>query len=148
MFIKQFSACILLTLLIFSNACTNQADIHSTTDHLKLSDDVIKVMRRLDRLVFEREVTELELDRLRKEGSTQLLSNLNQLINSLQRMQTEPAYQSHIAIFEQSTDELKHHAASIQSALVDKDTNALAASLARLPATCDSCHRQHLKDRE
>lgn len=112
-------------------------EIHST--------EVRYIMRKLNVLLFEREHTHLELQRLRRQQlsllveETESLSRMAgdiSLIDSLKNLSEEQQ-----AMFKGMANELEHVARQLSAADKDGHEHDIEAAYTRLQETCNTCHQ-------
>ena len=112
-------------------------EIHST--------EVRYIMRKLNVLLFERERTHLELQRLRRQQLTLLveeteslsrMANQSSVIDSLNKLNDEQQ-----AIFKGMANELQQIARQLSEADAAGHEQEIEASYIRLQETCNTCHR-------
>lgn len=112
-------------------------EIHST--------EVRHIMRKLNVLLFEREHTQLELQRLRRQQLSLLIEETESLsrtagdislIDSLKNLSEEQQ-----AMFKSMANELNNAARQLSAADANAHEHDIEAAYIRLQETCNTCHK-------
>lgn len=129
-----------VTQLAYSEQDSNHAlltEIHST--------EVRNIMRKLNVLLFERELTQLELQRLRRQQISLLVEETKNLsktatgiagIDTLKKLDDEEQ-----AMFKSMANELEQAARQLGEADASGHKHDIDAAYMRLQKTCNTCHR-------
>ncbi len=108
------------------------------------SDDVRIIMRRLNVLAYEREYTELELEKLRARQIKLLALTAGELAQTAEQLPED--IQNNLSREDQTTframaSQLYSESLRLEEAVEANDHNALNAGYQRLRETCNACHR-------
>jgi len=113
--------------------------------HAVYSDQLKSIMSRMNNLVFERELTALQIEELRAESLENLVSTVRELVLTAREMQeTSPgtalATEDRIT-FEAMARQLLSTAETLGEEAQRADLTGMDLTFRRLNETCDTCHR-------
>ncbi|MEX2525022.1 MAG: cytochrome c [Gammaproteobacteria bacterium] len=140
-----------LLLIVFSLARADESvtrapasDSHAVLNAVH-SSELRTIMARLNRLSYEREYPELELDRMRAEQIRALVDAALELDRSAERLPDitegmEPESEESIT-FRALSRQLYQETVNLEKHLDDADHSALKAGYRRLQHTCNACHK-------
>ncbi|MCB1647604.1 MAG: cytochrome c [Pseudomonadales bacterium] len=105
------------------------------TPHALFSDDIAAMMKRIDRLAYERELTDQQIEAQRKAEAALLASSTRELADALENRGRNAEFSPYITA-------LRTHAVEIEAAATGRGTTSMAAVFDALNDTCQSCHHQ------
>ena len=105
--------------------------------HMIKSEKLHLLMRELDMVVYERQKSELDRDRLRKRYVLNLAQTIKELSSELEKIKTQDdaeVYKKHAKLLEQSSNSLRLTAERYEFEMLDQN-------LQELKNICNSCHK-------
>lgn len=137
----------LIAILLVSSCSQHAADSPEHL-HLQLNEDLVATMVRIDRLSFELEMTELQLDELRREEAQNLAEDLSLLADSFEAMKPKLENRGQHQIVQQSIDALRAHTAKVQRVSITGNYTDLSRAVRAAQATCNDCHQSYREPQE
>lgn len=142
-----------LSLILLTLVLTNMpvfAEEHSSSEnkaifHAVHSDDVRNIMRRLKLLIYERENSELEIERLRNKQISLLAEEANKLANTAEDLPDIASLQSlndeERLTFTAMANQLHDITLEMEKAINTNHQQELDEAYIKLQDTCNTCHK-------
>ena len=112
--------------------------------HAIYSDQLKNIMLRMNRLVYEREMTLLEVQLAREQHLQQLVDTVSELVRASEGLTDAiPGIELNSedqVIFRAMANQLKDEARNIENLVKDKNYGAVDPAYQRLNETCNACH--------
>ena len=136
----------LLSCLMFLAACMGPSSIEMK-QHFQFSEELRLIMRRIDQLVHERELTDQQVEEVRQRQVDRLAVAVTKLIGATETLIENPSGagldKSEITQFSRLTGQLSDEVKNIREASKTGNANGLSQALQRLNAVCNACHEKY-----
>lgn len=125
--IRLFLCC---TFIITLSGCVSRS---AATTHTQFGDEITSLMQRMERLVYEREMTEQQIEIQRREDAVLLSASTRHLADALASRGRDKDFGVFVAA-------LRGHADRIEQGAAGENPGTLWDSFTEIRQTCNACH--------